>query len=172
MNTSSVHVKRCQLCKFETPELKFLLKHIRQVHAHRPGFRICCGLSGCPRIFVTFEVFRNHIYCYHTDNDKSSCPSDEDSIGDDNENLSTDEETYVDARKIAAAVWILKIQEVYKIPQHSRSSYRSICWCEIYFDWSWCEPCINANPFAGLENQHMQLKFYTRAFTLIFLIVS
>ena len=31
--------------------------------------------------------------------------------------MSTDEETYVDARKIAAAVWILKIQEVYKIPQ-------------------------------------------------------
>ena len=60
-------MKSCQFCPFKAPDLKHFLKHIRQVHTHKPEFQIVCNLSGCPRKFRKFEVFRNHMYGFHTD---------------------------------------------------------------------------------------------------------
>ena len=62
---STNNLKPCQLCDFIAPSLKYLLKHLRQVHSHQPGFRITCRLSGCQRVFRTFDVYRNHVYAIH-----------------------------------------------------------------------------------------------------------
>ena len=65
MDTSlNPFLKPCQLCEFRALDL---LKHIRLVHSHRPGFRITCRMSGCLGSFTTFGVFRNHVYDYHNE---------------------------------------------------------------------------------------------------------
>ena len=121
MDTSII--KRCQLCSFLAPSLKFLLKHIRQVHAHKPGFRITCSLSRCPRTFTTFEVFRNHVYGFHSDNEATVQPQqdvpdneptyDAEADADDQPHILDPYKT----KKAAAAIWILKVQENYMLPQ-------------------------------------------------------
>ena len=66
---SEISVKIRQLCSAPQPSLKYLLQDIEQVHAHKPYLRITCHLSGCTRIFHTFEVFRNHVYDFHSDSE-------------------------------------------------------------------------------------------------------
>lgn len=198
MNSS--YVKKCQLCTVKVPDLKHLLKHIRQVHAHKPGFRICCGLSGCPRLFRTFEVFRNHVYAIHTDCEAILTPtsSHEDYTSDsvegdisDNSEDNPSEQSYFNLRKKAAAIWILKIQEVYKLPQSTMdkiladvTGFIQDLLTDLYDDVksSLTKAGVNAslvaalselfsspytNPFAGLRTQHTQLKFYTETFKFV-----
>lgn len=35
------------------------------VHAHDPGFYICCGIEGCPRTYSNFYSFKKHLYRKH-----------------------------------------------------------------------------------------------------------
>ena len=58
-------VKHCTLCSAILPNLTYFLKHIRQAHSHRPGFKIVWGLGGCPRTFESFGNYRNHVYGFH-----------------------------------------------------------------------------------------------------------
>ena len=127
---STNNLKPCQLCDFIAPSLKYLLKHLRQVHSHQPGFQITCRLSGCQRVFRTFDVYRNHVYAIHKEQESivpevSGPPADDHDDQeylddhnpghadfDDSSNVSTH-----DRRKRAAATWILKVQELYKLPQ-------------------------------------------------------
>ena len=60
-------VKPCSLCPFVASTLRDLLKHLRQVHAHQPGFEITCYISGCQRKFRNFKVLRNHVYDIHSE---------------------------------------------------------------------------------------------------------
>lgn len=195
---SCVHVKKCQLCSFEAPDLKYLLKHIRQGHAHKPGFHIRCNLSGCPRVFRTFEVFRNHVYCFHTDHEHTVTPSCEQLPSDDNI-IDTDETPLIDPKDVvspiqkAAAIWILKIQEVYKIPQSTMekiltdvTGFIQDILTDLYDEVIsmlttagaplsslvglaelFSHSSTYANPFAGLKNQSSQLKIYKKAFNLV-----
>ena len=60
----------CPLCPHErTANLHFnrttWLKHIQLCHAHQPGFRITCGVSGCQRTYTNFGTFKNHVYDLH-----------------------------------------------------------------------------------------------------------
>lgn len=194
---SSSTVKQCQLCVTKAPDLKHLLKHIRQVHAHQPGFKLCCGLSGCPRMFTTFEVFRNHVYAVHTDDEVISIPMPEehpteeinDPLLDDDNDLSAGQSVR-QSRKKAAAIWILKIQEVYKLPQSTMENiltdvtgFIEDMLTELYEDVVsfLAEAGVevssvaglsdlfrsHANPFAGLQTQFTQLKFYIDALNLV-----
>ena len=119
-------IKQCQLCEFKAPSLKYLLKHIRQAHSHRPGFSIKCSLGGCLKLFRTFKVFRNHVYTLHGEHKPVVCDSQSTETTDpeDIEDPSTtaDEEVYEDiserkCQKRTTAMWILKIQESCKLPQ-------------------------------------------------------
>ena len=121
-------VKVCPLCSCLLPSLMHLLKHIRDVHAHRPGFCITCCLSGCRKQFKKFEVYRNHVYDFHTESEsilQSAMPP---TLEDENQEECMNHETdpFCDPvtnsskeclKKKAAATWILKIQEIYKLPQ-------------------------------------------------------
>ena len=121
-------LKPCQLCEFRALSLKDLLKHIRLVHAHRPGFRITCRMSGCQRSFTTFRVFRNHVYDYHNEQQAIILEKEEVEAGNDfaHEEIgepgtsfsstSTHEDLSV-CRKKAAAMWLLKVQEKFLLPQ-------------------------------------------------------
>ena len=60
----------CPLCPVEGSQmLRFnmtdYLRHIELFHAHRPHFRLSCGISGCRRTFYNFGTFRNHISDWH-----------------------------------------------------------------------------------------------------------
>ena len=190
MNDSSL--KPCQLCTFVAPSLKDLLKHIRQVHSHRPGFRITCHLGGCKRTFTTFEVFRNHVYGFHTEQEAITLERQEDtgeecgqfdSIPGCFETLNPVFDS--NSRKKAAAMWILKVQEKFLLPQSTMElilkdvtgffqdllsdlvddvnaalcdasvDHRSVPGLSELF----CPSSLYANPFTGLETQYKQLKY-------------
>ena len=116
---SEISVKICQLCSAPQPSLKYLLKHIRQVHVHKQYFRITCHLSGCTRVIHTFEVFRNHVYDFHSDSETmpttvSSTDDVENEFEDDTSGDSPTSSFPPPDRIKAAAMWILKIQETFK----------------------------------------------------------
>ena len=128
-------MKKCQICEFVAPNLKFLLKHIRQVHADRPGFHITCLLSGCQRTFRKFEVYRNHVYGHHTESEALTTLATEaaehsftDNLsetmsgGDESQTESLVDEDAAFCAKRRAATWILKIQETYKLTQSTVDS--------------------------------------------------
>lgn len=120
-------VKQCQLCEFKVLSLTFFLKHIRQAHSHQPGFNIVCSLSGCPRQFRNFAVYRNHVYDFHSESERtvqittSSVNENEEPGGD--QEFSEDVECVQGlSKKKAAAMWILKVQETYKLTQSTMDS--------------------------------------------------
>ena len=196
-----ISVKTCQLCKFKAPNLTYLLKHIRQVHSHQPGFNITCSLSGCQRKFHNFAVYRNHIYDYHTDTENIvQCTT---STGGDNEEEIDDEELLNDmgneehsqgfSKQRAAALWILKVQEMYKLPQSTMESILDDVtglFQDLLMDLCdevksvlakadiahsdvpglldlFASTSSYAQPFAGLNTKHLQLKFYEENFDLV-----
>ena len=195
MDPSSI--KLCQLCSFKAPDLKYLLKHIRQVHAHKPGFQIVCGLSSCPKRFGNFEVFRNHVYDFHTNHETvvpqtSSLSNEEELCNESPENENSYEECS-HSKKIRVATWILKVQETYKLPQSTMESILKDTTgliqdllIDIRDDVESCltnagvnfsnvsglselfdSSSLYANPFSGLDNQYSQLKFYKDKLNLV-----
>lgn len=191
----SIQVKKCQLCTFISPNLRYLLKHIRQVHAHEPGFHLTCGFSGCPRTFRTFEVFRNHIYDHHTDSESILIPDNEEEstpveIGD--EEIQPEYCEQANSRMKSAAVWILKVQETHGIPQSTMmeiikdvtgfvqdllvdlySDVKSVLTSAgITNDVPGLQELFNsestyAHPFQGLESPYKQLKFLKEVFNFV-----
>ena len=74
-------------------------------------------------MFRTFEVFRNYVYTIHSEaeavilwdtysSESGDTLDDPSTIGEDNHQPLSQ-----NARKKAAATWILKVQEAYKLPQ-------------------------------------------------------
>ena len=60
----------CKLCSATSHlrlQTKEYIQHIRLFHAHRPDFKVTCGISGCQRTYTNFGTFRNHVYDVHTD---------------------------------------------------------------------------------------------------------
>lgn len=56
----------CRLCNwFVAPTLKGVVCHVGKLHAHEAGFRVCCGVSGCPRTYTKFHLYRKHMYVHH-----------------------------------------------------------------------------------------------------------
>lgn len=156
------------------------------------------NLLWTPRLFRTFEVFRNHVYLFHTDDETTSTPDSSNSDNSHSDSTNPEDlppESSFSARKIAAATWILKIQEIYKIPQSTMEkiitditgfiqdlltdlrddvnstladadnviSPSSLSALSSLFDHS----SSYANPFGGLENQYLQLRFYKKAFNFV-----
>ena len=194
---ASVSVKPCQLCDFVAPTLTYLLKHIRQVHAHQPGFKITCGLSGCQRTFKSFAVYRNHVYGFHGELEsisiQTTSPILEDEQMDVPESVSSDNNIDDSCHKRTAATWILKVQEQHKLPQSTMEEIlKDVTGLvqDLLID---LHQKVNstlqsagvdpkqisgladlfhpesefARPFSNLETQHMQLKFYKQNFDLI-----
>ena len=89
-----------------------------------------CGLSGCPRTFRTFEVYRNHVYDHHTDSENILIHENEENV---EESAPMDAEEPMDAddtqplhgneipRMKSAAIWILKVQETLGLTQSTMS---------------------------------------------------
>jgi len=63
----------CSLCtglsvKFNTGDY---IKHLRLFHAHRPDFKVTCGIDGCLRNYTNLGSFKNHIsFMHNTDSER------------------------------------------------------------------------------------------------------
>ncbi len=217
---STYPVKPCLLCPFVAPTLKYLLKHLRQVHAHQPGFNITCCLSGCQRKFRTFEVFRNHIYEAHSESEnivitQSTLPDPVSNpvLNPDpypvpnpyppaepptpeltpDPDCDPDPHSMANERKKRSATWILKIQEKFKLPQSTIeqiiqdvTGFFEDLLDDLYDDLKsilsnagvdhstitglselFSSTSTYSKPFAGLETQYLQLKFYKKELNFV-----
>ena len=152
-------------------------------------------LGGCQKQFRKFEVYRNHVYDFHTDCDpviQSSTFQDQDNP-DHWLNCETDSfhdpemtSSILYSKKRAATTWILKVQEMYKLPQSTMEQilkdvtgfFQNIL-MELHdelksilsnsgadhtqlkgFDQLFSANSFYTNPFLELETQHAQLKYY------------
>ncbi|XP_066937019.1 uncharacterized protein [Clytia hemisphaerica] len=66
---------KCKLCGvFICTELKYLLKHICQVHASNPEFSASCPVDGCFRQFRKYDTLYRHTRKDHKDlHDSNNC---------------------------------------------------------------------------------------------------
>ena len=139
-----VIIASCPCCGRSAKTLTDLLRHVRLFHFGTPGFRtLQCNLDGCMRSFKKYAVFRNHIYEYHSNKlhqgsetltqgslqlNADTTPTTVDSAIEANsiEEVASDidmiheeisEVTCPDSMQRASAIWILKTQEVNKLPQ-------------------------------------------------------
>ena len=61
----------CSLCvasggpRLSYQSIKEYLKHLQLFHAHKPSFKVICGIGGCLRSYANINTFRNHIYSVH-----------------------------------------------------------------------------------------------------------
>lgn len=56
----------CSLCNcFAGQSFSSVLRHIRNIHKHDPGFQIQCGLEQCPKTYKNYDSFRSHVYRKH-----------------------------------------------------------------------------------------------------------
>ena len=129
----------CPGCGQITRSLADLLGHLRLLHFGTPGFRtIQCNLDGCRKTFRKYAVYRNHIYEYHShkislnvpvsseENNSTLVPvlssssfehqqnNDQDIDYDNDLEISTHS---TECMQRAAAIWVLKVQEVCRLPQ-------------------------------------------------------
>ena len=119
----------CPLCiYFAAPTMKQIVRHIGAVHSHRAGFRISCGISGCPRTYKRFHSYRQHLLRNHRetlDSGPSSINSNEDINTSLSEAYSEDEtdwpECEADQPDILttkqACLFLLKAKEIYKVSE-------------------------------------------------------
>lgn len=132
----------CPSCGKFVDSLTNLLRHVRLMHFGVPGFKTMkCNLEGCHRTFRKYAVFRNHIYNYHSNKledagraDITVCSTPETSHAVDPTFISEDELPGMDdldsdfaelisqttpsiSMQRAAAIWVLKTQEVRRLPQ-------------------------------------------------------
>ena len=41
------------------------MKHVYHVHSYQSNFSVVCGVSGCPRTYNNFSLYKKHIYRVH-----------------------------------------------------------------------------------------------------------
>lgn len=73
----------CTLCTATSHLVLNVKEYIRRVklfHAHRPDFRITCGIEGCQRVYRNPGTFFNHVYDVHGSNSQptETLPGDHD----------------------------------------------------------------------------------------------
>ena len=57
---------KCSLCiSFLAKNLKGVVRHVVNVHAHDSNFRICYGVDGCHRTYRKFVSYKKHTYEKH-----------------------------------------------------------------------------------------------------------
>ena len=57
---------RCFICYiFVALTLKKLLSHINTQHSRSPGFRVVCGIDGCPSEYRVYNSFYYHVKRTH-----------------------------------------------------------------------------------------------------------
>ena len=145
MMSASTYQYACPSCGRFADSLSNLLRHVRLMHFGAPGFTTMkCNLEGCHRTFRKYAVFRNHIYNYHskkledtarvdTLNPVAFCSTPETShvdptLGSEDEPAEMDDldsdfaepishKTPAISMQRAAAIWVLKTQEVRRLPQ-------------------------------------------------------
>ena len=115
----------CSLCyNFTSSSMNAVLRHIGAVHAHLPGFRVVCGINGCPRTYTNYYSYRKHIRRKHSDfGGDLDVPSNLDEFSQDAVTMS-DTETGremlpfdSDSLKRSAVLFTLKSKEVRNISQ-------------------------------------------------------
>lgn len=131
-------VASCPCCGRFARTLCDLLRHVRLLHFGTPGFtNLTCNIDGCKKRFRKYTVFRNHIYDYHANKIQQNIesppiaslpplttsppgfnyPMSEDQIINDGEEELIEPVTKADDMQKAAAIWILKTQEINKLTQ-------------------------------------------------------
>ena len=138
----------CPLCgQFARTSYQGVLRHIGEVHSFNPNFHITCSLGPekCPETYTKYESFRSHIYRKHREELKTSSFCHGELVQDDTNDTETptvytpplDQEdddlisqsapTVDISVKRAAAMFILKSMEEWKISQvgvlQSRRTY-------------------------------------------------
>ena len=56
----------CPCCGSRFATVSVFLTHLRLIHSNEAGFQITCGIQGCPRTYVNFHTYRNHVYSIHS----------------------------------------------------------------------------------------------------------
>ena len=66
----------CSLCTGLSVKFNIIgdyIKHLRLFHAHRPDFKVTCGIDGCLRSYNNLGSFKNHIsFVHNTVHDRTS----------------------------------------------------------------------------------------------------
>ena len=211
----SLSVTACPCCGRIAESLGHLLRHVRLFHFGTPGFRtLKCNLEGCRKIFKKYAVFRNHIYEHHANsavnishsnnsstnnnstNNRSTNTIYNDTDSDSGENMDTEIISHVtssDSMKKAAAIWILKTQEINKLTQSttekimqdtgalyeaalsnlhsdvvSKLQEEGVEISTIHKLSSIFSPTgCHGNLFSGLESQFLQMKYFSTHFHFI-----
>ena len=58
----------CSICyHFTASNMVAVLRHIGSIHAHQAGFKVVCGINGCPRSYINYGSFRKHLYRKHSE---------------------------------------------------------------------------------------------------------
>ena len=58
----------CSMCHhFTASSIGAVLRHVGSVHAHEAGFKVTCGIQGCPLTYVNYHSFRRHLRRKHTE---------------------------------------------------------------------------------------------------------
>ena len=165
-----------------------LLRHIGTVHSYQAGFRVVCGIDGCPRTYDNYSSFCKHLRRKHMDSlgveplevlqSEEMCEADTliDGACDD-----SSEET----RKRNAVLFVLKNKEIHKTSQIALNglisdftllteqtidclSSKVISVLERnginYKDVEGLDEMLSderlCNPFFGLQSAHLQRKAY------------
>ena len=64
---------RCSLCTGLSVQFNTIgdyIKHLRLFHAHRPDFRVTCGINGCLKSYSNLGSFKNHVLFVHNTTNK------------------------------------------------------------------------------------------------------
>jgi len=119
----------CPLCNwFAAPTLKGVVRHVGKLHAHEAGFRVCCGVSGCPRTYTKFHSYRKHMYVHHReelDVNAPDVPANHPPEGDGvcaspPASPTCDDHSLVDGTALSrreAAMFLPKTKEIHKVSQ-------------------------------------------------------
>ncbi|XP_065908072.1 uncharacterized protein [Dysidea avara] len=126
----------CTLCSATSHlmlNVKEYIRHVKLFHAHRPDFKITCGIEGCQRMYRKPGTFFNHVYDVHGNTSQPSETSgghdqavQEDitncNTGCTNEPTDCDNQSYIPSQDMLqknSAMFLLGIKEKFKLTQVS-----------------------------------------------------
>ena len=188
--------RNCPLCEsFAAPHMKGVVRHIGLVHSHEARFRVTCGIGGCTRTYSNFSSYKKHMYVKHRDVLDISTSERSLDVVDLSPTLSLassedEQEPYIAQRDKSTALFILKAQEVHKIPQSSLnyllgdiSTYIDMTNCRLIQNVSAAlrEKGIEmddelqalsnspevSDPFKNLHSEYLQRQYFIEYFNLV-----
>lgn len=179
----------CTICNsFSSSTLKKVLRHIGSVHSFEPNFQITCGVDGCARTYTNFKSFQKHLSRRHEtvfennvdvstpDLLQSASQVEIQESANTSGNLSLEEmpnhthsiEANKKGLKRSSALFLLRTKEINRVTQVALNEIIEGV-TELFQTYASPDACIcsSATPFAGLETQYLQQKYYQEEFNLV-----